>query len=390
MEPLAASPLGQRLANAVVAYAMYLRDALWPAGLAVFYPRAQWPGSWVAASLAVLLAITAAALSRVERAPYWIVGWAWYLLGILPVSGIVQVGDQARADRFTYLPLAGLFLAAAVSAEHWAQQVAVRRGAVALAGGGILLAWAGATSEQVRVWRNTETLFRHALQVTRDNHVAHANLGAYLVERGRGAEARPHLEEALQLRPLSPLAHISLGVLEMQEGNLAAAEQHFHDVLAALPEHGAAHFNLALVLRARGDRSGAIEHVQRALARQPDHAKGLVLLGDLLAEGGQVAAAEEAYRKALRAKPDLAAAHNQLALLLEARGRSEEALAHYRELVRLAPDDARAHFNLAAALRDHGQQQEARTHFRRALEIAERQGDPHLAANARAALETPE
>ncbi len=387
MEPLEASPLGARLANFTVAYVSYIRDLVWPFGLAVFYPRQALSNHLVASCALLLLGITGGACLWARSHPHFAVGWFWYAFSLLPVSGLVQVGDQARADRFTYLPLVGVFLALAFAARQWAGGDGNRRLLCAAAGSTLLVfGWLPRTAQQVQVWRNTETLFRHALAVTTNNHVAHANLGAFLLERGRRQEARQHLEAALRLRPLMPLARLSLGALEAREGNLDAAIRHYRAVLLHDPEHVSANFNMALALRALGERDAALEHVRRALAVDPTHAKASVLWGDLLAERGDLKGAQAAYRQALRYQPRLAAAHNQLAMVLEAAGHQDEALVHYQRVVELAPDDPRAHYNLAAALRDAGHEAQARARFEAALGLAEQRGDEQVARDARAAL----
>lgn len=389
LEPLATSPFTERVATAATALAAYLKAFVWPVGLAVFYPRHRIELVWLLGSSLLLVGLTALAFRHRNRAPYLLVGWLWYVVGILPVSGLLQAGDQARADRFTYVPLVGVFLALAFAVRNWASGQRWREGAALASAVGILVAWAWVTARQVTVWRTTETLFRHALRVTEANHVAHANLGADLLARGHLHEAREHLEAALRLRPALPLALISLGALEAQEGNFEAAAESYRRVLALRPDHVAAHFNLALVLRARGEYEAALHHVQRALEADPTHAKALVLLGDLRWQQGDAKAAIAAYERAVALRPDLAAAHNQLAMALEGTGRSQEALEFYRNVVRLAPDDPRSHFNLAAALKEAGYASEAQAGFRRALALAEAQGKPDIARAAREALAEP-
>lgn len=386
LEPLAESPLPERLSTAAVALVAYLRDCLWPARLAVFYPRQPIALVSVAGSLALLGSLTALAIRYRHRAPYVFVGWLWYLFGILPVSGLIQVGDQARADRFTYLPLVGIFLAVAFLVREWARAGRLRQRGVVVVAAAILLVWTCVSANQVEVWRNSQTLFRHALRVTQANHVAHANLGADLLSRGSLREARQHLHAALRLRPALPLALISLGVLEEREGNLDVAADLYQRVLALNPNHVTGNFNLALLLRARGDREAALRHVQRAIEVDASHAKAQVLLGDLLWERGDADGAITAYRRAIAGRPDLVAAHNQLALALEGSGRREEAIEFYRNVVRLAPEDPRAHFNLGAALKDLGHAPEAEASFQMALTLAEAQGAANIARAAREAL----
>jgi len=389
VEPLAASPVSYRLANALVAYALYLRDTVWPLGLAVFYPRRPlgWAESLAAAGL--LAGISTVAWKIRRQAPWALVGWLWYLVCIAPVSGLLQAGDQARADRFTYLALTGIFLWAGGEARRWAAQRPLRVAIAGFAAVATVAGWTVLTDVQVRHWKNTETLFRHALAVTRENHVAHANLGAYLLRQGRTADALVHLHEAVRLRPFDALARLNLGVAAASQGKWEEAIQHYRSLLAVRPDHVSGNFNLALALLQVGQRSEARARLEAALRVDPQHAKARVVLGDLLQENGELEQAVRSYRQALAADPDLLPAHVQLARALEREGKIDEALAHYREATRLAPSDPRTWFNLAAALHDAGRTGPAREAFLQARAVAERIGDREVAERARQALGEP-
>lgn len=193
-------PLKVRVANALVSYAVYLRQAFWPSHLAVFYPH---PGDTlstasVMASGALLAGITAGAVLRLRRQPYLAVGWLWYGVTLLPVIGLLQVGSQARADRYMYLPLVGLALALAFAARD---AFAARRRALTAAGVAVLAALSVATLFQLRHWRDSEALFRQALRVTERNSVAHAHLGSALLEQGRVEETLRHYRRAVEVEP---------------------------------------------------------------------------------------------------------------------------------------------------------------------------------------------
>ncbi len=387
MEPLAASPLAFRIANACLAYVQYLRDAVWPVALAVFYPRQSLTIEQVVLPLALLAVVTGASWFYRARFPWLWVGWLWYLVGIAPVAGILQVGDQARADRFTYLPLTGIFVAVAWQVRMWVRGRRSLEIASVVAGVSLLAVWAVLTARQTQHWRNTETLFRHALQVTEKNHVAHANLGAYLLREGRTQEALAHLEQAIALRPHDPLARLNLGVAAANRGMWQEAVDHYRTLLAAHPRHVSANFNLALALIELGQHEAARQHLEAALREDPNHSKARVALGNLLLSQGDTQAAISAYRSALATDPNLLPAHAQLAIALERSGATDRALFHYREVTRLAPRDPRAWFNLAAALRDANQPERATEAFSQALAVAEQVGDVEVATRARAALQ---
>jgi tetratricopeptide (TPR) repeat protein len=192
-----------RLENALVSYAAYLGKAFWPSGLAVFYPHAgdDLSAAAVAGAAALLLAVSAVAWQQRRARPYLAVGWLWYLGTLVPVIGIVQVGSQAMADRYMYLPLIGLGIAVAWGITDACTRLPGRRPALALAACAAIAALATTASLQLRHWRDSEALFRHALAVTERNHVAHSYLGAALLERGQTGDAITHFERALTLRP---------------------------------------------------------------------------------------------------------------------------------------------------------------------------------------------
>ena len=200
-------PLGTRLANALVAWAGYLRLSFWPTGLAVFYP---YPVSGIGLAPAALAGVLVAGLSlgaaaSFRRRPYLLVGWLWFLGMFVPTLGLVQVGAQSMADRYAYLPLTGLAIAVAWGAPDLLAARSLPERARRLALGGVALAAIAAlcvaTSQQIRSWRDSETLFRRALAVTRDNAIAHAHLGDALLARGEAAEAAAHWQESLRLQP---------------------------------------------------------------------------------------------------------------------------------------------------------------------------------------------
>jgi hypothetical protein len=251
---LATLPVVDRVAHALLTYVTYLRLAVWPAGLAVFYPYPHAVDRAAAAgAAALLLVITAAAVAVRRSAPYVLVGWGWFLISLLPVIGVVQIGLQAYADRYAYVPLIGLAitlafaLAAAARALPRARLPIVAASAVAVAAC-ILVTW-----RQVGYWHDDMTLYRRALAVTSDNFVAHNNLGLALMARGGAAhvgpersEARAHFEEAIRLRPAYPEAHNNLGGVLYLEGRRQEAVAQFTEALRLRPGFAEARDNLRL------------------------------------------------------------------------------------------------------------------------------------------------
>jgi tetratricopeptide (TPR) repeat protein len=266
---------GARLSNAAVATVAYLVKTVWPANLAVFYPH---PGAdlepWkVALACAAIALLSWLAIRSVRTRPYLAFGWAWYLVSLLPVIGLVQVGAQAMADRYTYLPLIGPFVAIAWGA-HDAFSVATgdRKAAPALAVAAIAVlgVLAVVARAQVRVWKDSETLFRHALACTRDNWVAHNNLGLALLEAGRADEAIPELESALRIRHEYFDARVNLGRAFLQKGRIPDALGVLLEATRANPASAEAQTNLGIALALDGKLEEGIGHLRKAVELEPD------------------------------------------------------------------------------------------------------------------------
>lgn len=306
LAPLRALAPGVRLAHALVAYAAYLGKTLWPASLAVFYPHPGIaPPAWkVAGAILLLAALSALAVWRRDRSPWILTGWLWFLGTLVPVIGLVQVGEQAIADRYTYLPLVGIFLALAWELPEIARRCnlpgrALQAGAVL-----VLLPLAVASWVQTGYWKNGETLFQHALEVTENNWMAQGNLGWTLTEQGRLAEAIPHYVEALQTHPAFAPAHNNLGVTLGRLGRFGEAEAQFRQALLLAPRFADAHTNLGVVLRQRGAVDEAISQYREALRIRPDAAIAHFNLGNALAQQGKVEEAVRHYLEALKHRPD--------------------------------------------------------------------------------------
>jgi tetratricopeptide (TPR) repeat protein len=257
--------LDARLANAVVASGMYLWQTIWPANLAVFYPMPQdgWPAATLVLTLLALLTISVAcaiAFVRGWRSP--LIGWLWYLGTLVPVIGIVQVGAQARADRYTYFPLIGVFIMLAFAVPR--VPAALQR-VTSIAGAAVVFALASVTYVQVGYWRNSMTLAARALDVTRNNVVAHVILGNALIEHQRLEEGIQHLERARDIDPLAPQAWHNLAFAYDQAGRRDDAITACHRAIALRPELPENHYNLGLLLEAEGDVAGARAALQAAL-----------------------------------------------------------------------------------------------------------------------------
>jgi tetratricopeptide (TPR) repeat protein len=266
-------PLVSRVQNALLSYLGYLKQTLWPAGLAVFYPYPETFPAWRTAGAGlVALLLSALLLWAPRKRPYLAAGWIWYVVMLLPVIGLIHVGGFSRADRFTYVPLIGVFLALTWGAYEltrcWRNQVL----ALWVAGGAAIVLCLALTGQQINYWKDSEALFRHALEVTENNYIAHNSLGYNLNEKGQIHEAIRQYQEALRLKPDFAEAHRNLGIALFQLGQIDEATRQYQEVLRLNPDHPQAHNNLGAALYRKGQTDAAIRQFQEALRLMPDYA----------------------------------------------------------------------------------------------------------------------
>jgi tetratricopeptide (TPR) repeat protein len=382
MASLAALSWTARLSNAMVGYGEYVLKTFWPANLAAFYPFRDHPWVLVAATTVALFAVTVAASALRRRAPALLVGWLWFVIALLPVSGLLQAGEQRIADRFMYLPMIGLLIALAwgipelfeASTHNDPARKRGRRTVLAVAAAGGVLACAVAARAQTAHWRTSVDLWRHAVRATPDSYIAYENLAQALRERGELEESRATYERALSLAPAHSPAYVaviqnSLGLVLTRQGRQDDARARFEAAVAANPAFAEPHGNLGNALAAEGRFANAIEHYRIAITLKPDFAEAQLGLGSALLSQGNAAEAIVQYQAALKLDPSLAQAHNGLGASLAREGRDDEALAQYEEALRLKPDLATAHFNLAMLLVKRGRLADARRHAEDALTI---------------------
>ncbi len=367
---LEAAPLALRLGNAVLAYVRYLGQFVWPDRLAVLYPfpRHLAPESVLLAGL-LLLGITAAAVALRRRHPYLPVGWFWYLGTLVPVIGVVQVGQQAMADRYTYVPLLGIHIllawGAVAATRSWRRQTPV----LAAASAAVLLFCVPLTYRQLGYWANAETLFRRAAAVTRDNYVAHNNLAMALFDAGRLDESLSESRRALALKADYPEARNNLGAALLGQGRAEEAIRELQPALASAPDSVQTRKNLAVAWLRLGNLDAAIPHLQAAVRLEPRDAGLRDNLGVALARRGRRDDAIREFREALTLNPDSAEAHNNLAVTLLGKGHLDEAAAHLQTALRLKPGYAEACNNLGLTLQRQGRPAEAARQFEAALAL---------------------
>ena len=404
-------PLASRLANAVASYLKYLGKTAWPTRLAVFYPHPdtrypvshQWPAWAIAAGVLLLAAVSWFALSRLRRQPWLAVGWFWFLGTLAPVIGLIQVGGQAMADRYTYIPLIGIFIVMVWAAAEALDRRPAGRAALAATGVAAIVASVAATEHQVGFWRDDFTLFQHALDVTTDNAVAQFRVGMGLRQRGKAAEAIPHFKKvieaapaladgyyglavtlagegrsqeaaqlfltALSLSPWDPRIHNDYGGLLWVMGRRPEAEAQYLEALRLDPDSPEALANLGVALSARGDLDGAIARFTAALRLKPDYAEVLTRLAESFLRQGRLADAEAKYRDCVRLQPTNAELRINLGGVLWREGRANDALAQYREAARLQPQMPVARLNLGTALSAQGLFPGAEAEFEAAVRL---------------------
>jgi tetratricopeptide (TPR) repeat protein len=364
-------PIPQRLANAMVAYVSYLGKMFWPAPLALFYPLPRHnPPIWQPLAAGLALAVLSLwALRQARRHPYLLVGWLWYLCTLLPVIGLVQVGGQSMADRLTYVPFIGLFIAVVWGMADLAARWRAPRFLLPVGAGVVLSAFMACTWVQVSYWRDSISLYEHTLKVTRRNPLIHTTLGQALDAQGKLDQAMAHYAEALRLDPHYATAHKHLGLDLEEQGKLDQAIDHYAEALRLEPHYAEAHNNLGVALAQQGKLDQAMAHYAEALRLKPDLAGAHNNLGIALAAQGKLDQAMAHYAEALRLNPDFAEAHNNLGLALAAQGKLDQAMAHYAEALRLNPDFAEAHKNLGLALAAQSKWDQAVAHYAEALRL---------------------
>jgi tetratricopeptide (TPR) repeat protein len=370
-------PLHERIGNALISYVSYLAKAVWPSRLAIFYPYPVTVPVWRAVGAALLLTVvTIWIVRKAKLSPYLAVGWLWYLGSLVPVIGIVQVGGQAMADRYSYIPLIGFFMAIAwgiqdflgLSNEATYNRANSTRPILALLAGIVIAVLAFATRVQVDYWKNSITVFTHALEVTDYNHVAHGNLGQALWKTGRTDDAIAHFRQAVAIQP-SEVSHNMLGGALLTKRLLKEAEAELSIAVSLKPDYATAQFNLGIVLVEQGRPKEAIDHYKLAIAAEPEFDAAHTNLGRALASIGNTDEALIHFKQALAINPEDSATHNYFGNVLAAQGKFDEALAHFNRALQNAPGDAPIHFKAGDMYEKLGRNKEAIAEFEAALRI---------------------
>lgn len=394
--------LSTRIFNALVTYIIYIVKTFFPRGLAVYYPHPHTLPIWQVAAAILLLGLITAAVLSAHRG-YLTSGWLWYIVTLIPVIGLVQVGSQARADRYMYVPMVGVLIMLAWGVGEVTARWRLRRFVLSFVAGICLSASMVCTLQQVGYWRNSFTLFSRAIAVTSGNYIAHLNLGNFLTRQKRSKEAIPHYKKAIEIYRDYVEAHYNLGIALSLERRYDEAIEEYYTVLRLKGRHGEVEFRLADALSQKGRLDEAIIYYTKALERQPNDVEVLNNFALALFKKGEIKEAIKYYKKSLEIKPDsvevlnnlgnalvkqkefdeavllfkkalslepsFGATHYNLANALRQTGRIDEAILHYREAVRLRPNDIDAHYGLGLSLAELKRYDEAAIHYQKAIEL---------------------
>ena len=343
-------PLDVRISNAVISYISYLKKTFLPLHLSILYPHPQSIPGWQVAGSALLLGlISFLAVKAVRRHPYVMVCWLWYGVALIPMIGIVQVGVQAMADRYAYIPLIGIFILLVWSMADISSNWGYRKIKLASIAGILIITLIGITRAQVQTWRNSISVFGHALSATTGNYLAHNQMGMALAGLGRIDEALIHYAKAIEINPKFESAHFSVGVALFLKGRFDEAADSFSRALKINPLNPETHNNLGAVRFRQGDINRAIRHFRRALSLDPRFADAHKNLAGAFYEKGAFSKAAVHYRSALQVSPDDKHAHNNLGLVLIAQGHYRDAVDHFSKALKIDGNFKEAHHNLTLA-----------------------------------------
>ena len=414
------------MANALVSYVAYLVKMFWPAKLACLYPHpfGSIPTWQVIGSALLLTAISILVIRMARPRPYLAVGWLWYVITLVPVIGLVQVGGQAMADRYTYVPLIGVFVMLAWGiGERMGEWENGRIGEggsptppfshspiLWLPAAAIIIACAVGTWHQTGYWKDSVALFRRAIGVTERNHIAETSLGLALNKQGKFEEAIAHFqaairikpsakpydgmgvalvqmdrlaeatasyERAIELEPTSAKTHSNLGFALMDMGRVDEAVGHFRESVKLDSTLTAPHFGLGIAYTQKGQLDAAIREYRKAVSLDPNNAQAYIQLGEIRLLQGETDQAIEYLETAARISPD-PQTHYRLGSILAQQQRFDEAIEHFRSAIRLKPDYPQAHYDLGVALSVKGRMDEAIEQYSQAVKIAPDYAKAHM------------
>ena len=400
-----------RVENALVAYCAYIFKMIWPVSLGVLYPHSEYIPLWKISVSAIFLAtVSGIAIYTIKKRPYIAVGWFWYLGTMIPVIGIVQVGVQSMADRYTYVPLIGLFIVVVWFLSDALENVPFKKYIVVIISSVIVLLLATLSWSQLKYWENSHELFTHTLEVTRDNYTMHCNLGVLLAGQGDSKTAEYHYREALKIKPDDKDANINYGNLLVRQGRVDEAIERYIAAIKSNPDFVEAYNNLGIAYVKRGDRQKAIEQFSAAVKINPGNLdaqnnlkmalqqnqvnasastkqfaysegnsnfSGQMMAGTDLMKKGDLDGAIQHFKEALKIEPENINAHLSMGLALGYKRNFDGAISHFRAAIKINPRIPEIYNSLAVALAYTGKTDAAMAQLKKALEINPRFAKAH-------------
>jgi len=363
-------PLSSRMANAPVSFVTYLEKTFWPHNMAVFYPFSDQLPVWqIMGAVLLIIVISTAVIIAVKRLPYLFVGWLWYSITLLPVIGIVQAGNRTMSDNYTYLPSIGIAVMLAWGIPLLFQREDIFKKILFPSGIAVLAIMAILSRQQCGYWKNSITLFSHALQVTKDNYLAHNNRGVWYYELGQYQRAIEDFNEAIRLKPDYAPAYTGLGVSFCELGQYQLAIEDYNQAIRLEPDYAKAYANRGNAYDKLGQYQRAIEEYDEAIRLKPDYAKPYYNRGNAYSKLAQYQFAIENFNNAIHLKPDYAEAYNNRGATYAKFGQYQLAIENFNNAIHLKPDYAEAYNNRGATYAKFSQYQRAIDDYNEAIRI---------------------
>jgi len=339
-----------RIGNAILSYAAYLEKTIWPFNLAVFYPYELPLPLWkVLISGFIFLCITLASFYYIKKLPFLFAGWFIYLGTLVPVIGLVQVGSQAMADRYTYMPSVGISFMLTWGILYLVKRENIRKKVLFPAGVAILIFLSVLTWKQCGYWKDSIKLWNHALQVTKNNFMAHGNLGLELFNKGKTDEALIHYNKALLINPNLPVVHQDRGVAYVELGQYQKALEDFRKAVSISPDYADAYYNMGTTLVILTRYESAIDNFNEAIRLYPSFSNAYYNRGLAYHKIGRYRDALDDFSKDISFRPDHADAYYNRGSLYISMGQYQQAIEDMSSVIRLKPDNSSAYFNRSNA-----------------------------------------
>lgn len=360
--------LPARIVNAVISYVAYMGKMFWPSDLAVLYPYPESFHFWnFIGAASVLISISTLCFLMIRGRCYLAVGWLWYVVSLLPMIGVIQVGEQAMADRYTYIPSIGISVAVAWlisdALKRWSlKSILLTIGSCVIICAFALLAW-----KQVGYWKNTLTLFKHTLNVTEHNWSIQRGMGLFLINQGKYQEGTDHIKSVLKVYPEDIDAHMNLGVANERQGLPDEAIKQYEEVLRIDPNYFRAHNNLGNLYASKGKIKRAMAHYNEALRIDPNYAAAHVNMGNLLAQTGSTDEAIRHYSQALNIAPFDIRTRINMGIVMLRMGRYDEAISTFSKALSIDPNSVYATYGLGRAYHLKGENKKAIMYYTKAL-----------------------